>query len=250
MASKSEIKIISRLPSEFGSNITVDNVTYHVQTEDMGKKTYKLVSRVYLKGEVVFSKEAEYSHIAKIKDPGDKIRAFMEDHHKAVIGMFLKDRAVKQKSKSEYFEEVRQLLRKRNSKSALKTLRYALENFPSDPFFLSYYGCLLAIVENKPKEGIRICKDAIGSLKNSVPFGSEFFYPVFYLNLGRAYLKDDNRDGAVTAFKEGLKNDPEDHDLLWEMKKLGLRKRPVIPFLRRGNPINRYIGMLLSRVAR
>jgi hypothetical protein len=31
-------------------------------------------------------------------------------------------------------------------------------------------------------------------------FGSEFFYPVFYLNLGKAYLKDDNKKEALKAF--------------------------------------------------
>lgn len=33
-----------------------------------------------------------------------------------------------------------------------------------------------------------------------------------------------------------------------ELDKLGLRKPPVIPFLSRGNPINKYLGIILSRM--
>jgi len=149
--------------------------------------------------------------------------------------------------KSEYFEEVQQLLRRGNGKSALNTLRHALEKFPADPFLLSYYGCLIAIVENKPGEGIKICEGAIQKLTSSMPFGSEFFYPIFYLNLGRAYLKGKKKKEAVQAFQEGLKNDPENKDILWELKKMGTRKPAPLPFLSRSNLINKYIGMLLYK---
>ena len=80
-----------------------------------------------------------------------------------------------------------------------------------------------------------------------MPFGSEFFYPVFYLNLGRACLKANKKKAAMEAFKNGLKTDPENRDLLWEIKKMGTRKNPPLPFLTRGNPINQYIGKMLYK---
>jgi tetratricopeptide (TPR) repeat protein len=83
-----------------------------------------------------------------------------------------------------------------------------------------------------------------------MPFGSEFFYPAFYLNLGRACLKGNKKAEAIKAFREGLENDPDNHDLLWELRKLGMRKRTPIPFLDRCNPINKYIGLLVSKVAK
>ncbi|MBI5641673.1 MAG: hypothetical protein HZA17_14740 [Nitrospirae bacterium] len=164
--------------------------------------------------------------------------------------MFTKDHTEKEKTKAQYFEEVKQLLRRKNGKSALNVLVHALEKYPGDPFLLSYYGCLLAIVENRTDEGIKICEDAIKHLDHSMPFGSEFFYPVFYLNLGRAYLKGDDKKSAITAFREGLRNEPDNHDLQWEMKKLGVRKGAAIPFLKRSNPVNKYIGMLRSKVSK
>jgi tetratricopeptide (TPR) repeat protein len=250
MKSKARVKIISASPSEFSTNINVDNVVYHVQTEDMGTKTAKITSRVFLKGEVVFSGESDYSHLLQLKNFKDSLKALIEDHHKSTIDIFLKEQAKKQKLKSEYFEEAQKLLRRGSGKRALNTLEQALEKFPGDPFLLSYYGCLVAIVKKAPTEGIEICKNAIERLDETMPFGRESVYPVFYLNLGRAYLKDSNRKEAVAAFKEGLRNDPENRDLLWELRKLGTRRRAPIPFIRRSNPINKYIGKLLDRIVR
>jgi tetratricopeptide (TPR) repeat protein len=247
MSSKSKIKIVSKLSPEFSNDITVDNTSYHVQTEDLGRKSRKIISKIYLKGEVIFSKKTEYTHLTKLSNFKNKLSALMENMHKSTIGTFISEQSKKQNLRSEYFDEIQQLLRRGNGKSAISTLRYALEKFPLDPFFLSYYGCLVAVVENKPKDGIHICIEAINRLDNSIPFGSEFFYPVFYLNLGRAYLKDNKKNEAIKAFHEGLRIEPENHDLLWELKKLGKRKKSPIPFLKRRNPINKYIGKLLSK---
>lgn len=247
MASKSDIRITSKLSQEFTTKITVDNVSYLVQTEDMGRKTCNIISNIFLKGEIVFTRKSDYTHLTKLKDFQSKLAPLMEKQHKLAINQFIEEKAVKQKSRPEYFEEVQQLLRRGNGKTALNTLRHALLRFPDDPFLLSYYGCLIAVVENNPKEGVKICENALTILNTSMPFGSEFFYPVFYLNLGRAYIKDKKKKDAVEAFQKGLNNDPENKDLLWELKKLGTRKQPPLPFLDRSNPINKYIGKLLYK---
>jgi len=247
MASKSEIRLTYKLSHEFTSNITLDNVTYLVQTEDMGVKTCKIITNIYLKGEIVFSKKSDYAHLTKLKDFPDKLASLMEKQHKSAINQFIEEKTVKQKLRPEYFQEVQQLLRRGNGKTALNTLRHAMVKFPDDPFLLSYYGCLIAVVENNTREGVKICEDAINILNALMPFGSEFFYPVFYLNLGRAYLKDKKKKNAVQAFHDGLKNDPDNKDILWELKKMGSRKPPPLPFLARSNPINKYIGKLLYK---
>jgi len=249
MPSKPEIRLTSRLSPEFSSNITVDNITYHVQTEDMGIKTCKIITNIYLKGEVVFKAKSDYAHLTKLKDFDVRLASLMEKQHKSAADQFIAEKKVKQKLKSEYFEEIQQLLRRGNGKSAVNTLRHALDTYPGDPFFLSYYGCLISIVENNPKEGIKICEDSIRTLDGAMPFGSEFFYPIFYLNLGRAYLKGNRKKDAIQVFQEGLKNDPANRDISWEIKKLGQRKNPLLSFLSRSNPINKYIGMLLYKSA-
>ncbi len=247
MEEKKKINIVSKFAQEYSSTINIDNVEYLVQTEDLGARSRKIISKIYQKGEIVFSKKYDYSHLTKLKDFQRQLAEMMENKHRFTIDHFVAEQTKKQKPKSEYFDEIQQLLRRGNSKSALDLLRHSLEKFPADPFLLSYYGCLIAIVENKSKEGISICRDALKLLKNTMAFGSEFFYPVFYLNLGRAYLSDNKKKEAISAFNEGLKHDVEHNEILWELKKLGQRKSSFIPFLRRSNPINKYIGLLLSK---
>jgi len=247
MASKPEIRLTSKLSPECSSDIIVDNITYHVQTEDMGTKTCKIITNIYLKGEVVFKTKSDYSHLTRLKDFSVRLASLMEKQHKSAADQFVAEKTIKPKLKSEYFEEIQQLLRRGNGKSALNALRHALETYPADPFFLSYYGCLISVVENNPKEGVKICEDSIKTLNSAMPFGSEFFYPIFYLNLGRAYLKGSRKKDAVLAFQEGLKNDPGNRDILWEIKKIGERRKPPLSFLSRRSPINKYIGMLLYK---
>jgi tetratricopeptide (TPR) repeat protein len=248
MVSKSRINIVSKRSSEISDNITVENNTYLVHTEDTGGKTCRIISRVYLKGEIVFSKKSDYLHLKKLKDFNDKLSELMVKQHKSTIDIFLFEQSKKQKLKSEYFKEVKYLLRTGDGRSALNTLREGLEKYPADPFLMSYYGYLLSVVDKNPREGIKKCRDAIVALDKAMPFASEFYYPVFYLNLGRTYLKE-NRIEAINCFRTGLKTDPENQDLLNELNKLGSRRKPAMPFLNRSNPINKYIGMVLSKAS-
>src|SRR5574340_1160810 len=126
MAPKSEIHLTSSHSHEFSSNITIDNITYHAQTEDMGTKSCRIITNIYLRGEIVFSRKSDYAHLTKLKNFSDKLYSLMEKQHKSAISQFTEEKAVKQKLRPEYFEEVQQLLRRGNGKSALNTLRHAL----------------------------------------------------------------------------------------------------------------------------
>ena len=250
MSDKTKISITSNISHEFSSNITIDNVTYHVQTEDMGPKSGKIITNIYLKGAIVSSKKADYTHLTRLKDVGAKVKTLMEKHHRSVIDAFVAEQSKKLKPKSDYFAEAQQLLRRGGGAEALETLRGALAHYPGDPFLLSYYGCLIAVVENNPSEGIRICEESIRTLDTAMPFGTEFFYPVFYLNLGRAYLKGRRKADAIKAFQQGLKHDPDNRDIGGELQKIGSRRKLPVPFLDRSNPINKYIGKLLYKSSR
>lgn len=248
MTSEARINIVCRTHCEFSTNITIEDVTFHVQTEDMGKKTCKIVSRVYRQGEVILTKKSDYAHLLKLEEPEGRIRSLMESQHKATIDNFLKEHVVAEKGLTDYLEEIKKHLREGSGKAAMESVRRARKKFPSDLFLLSYDGLLTATVEKRPDDGIKLCTEAVEGLENSVPFGSDFFYPVFYLNLGKAYLAADRKKDAIDAFEKGLLNDRENHDLLWELRKLGTRKQVPFPFLERNNPINKYIGMLLHKI--
>lgn len=250
MSKKSKIDIKAKGSEELNNAVTIDDITYQVQTEDMGPRTNTATTTIYLKGKIVYSKKSNYTHLKKLKSFKNKLKAFLEKQHQDAIDMFISSQAKVQKRKSVYFEEVQHLLRNKNPKNALSTLREALEAYPTDPFLLSYYGCLVAVIENKAREGISICRDAIDRLNETMTFGIEFFYPVFYLNLGRAYIKGKKKKEAIKALKYGLQYDPDNHDILWEMNKFGVRRKKSIPFLERSNPANKYIGLILHKTAR
>jgi tetratricopeptide (TPR) repeat protein len=152
-----------------------------------------------------------------------------------------------QKDRNEYLAKVEGLLKKGKERDALLILRHALKETPDDPFLLSYYGCLTAIVERKAAHGAKICKDAIDIVKSSGRLG-EFIHPVFYLNLGRCYHMGGQRKRAIDAFEQGLRMDSQDPNILQEFKRIGMRNSPLISFLPRSNPLNRYIGLILSRL--
>ena len=147
----------------------------------------------------------------------------------------------------DYLRAVKASLRKGNQKEAFSLLQQAALGYPNDPFILSYYGCLQALVDRKYRAGVENCKKAISLIHRGSSFGEEMLYPVFYLNLGRAYVAAGKRKDALDAFGKGLKYDNSNRDILKEMRGLGSRKKAIVPFLDRSNPINKYIGLILHK---
>jgi tetratricopeptide (TPR) repeat protein len=86
------------------------------------------------------------------------------------------------------------------------------------------------------KEAITLCNEAI----RKDPKSNRHF-----LLLGRIYLLADRRKEAFRAFNLGLRHGPS-VDIVNELKRLGMRKAPVLSFLRREHPINKYLGKLLA----
>lgn len=245
---KDDSKVHIKLPSEFSSTITVDDASYTVLTEDMGSKRAEVVTKIFMGGEVVKTRKSGYGHLLNQKDRDIRLRQLMLDEHDAVSKEFMRDQSKKIKSKKEYFDEANRLFRRGGGQAALELVKEGLDKYPADPFLLSYYGCLLASAGKDPVSGISICRESLDLLEKSVPFGSDFFRPFFYLNLGRAYLAAGDKAGAINVFREALKLDPDNSDVLWEWKKMGVRRRPPVSFLRRGNFVNKYLGLVLNKV--
>jgi tetratricopeptide (TPR) repeat protein len=106
---------------------------------------------------------------------------------------------------------------------------------------LSYYGLCLALVENRVQEGVTLCKMAIDR---------DMLRADFYRNLGKVYLKAEQKSKAIQIFRKGLQVSDKNGDLEVELKKQGVRRRPALPFLSRGHFLNRYIGLLLNRLGK
>lgn len=245
MKKDTPIKIRSSLHREISTNVVTDGKKYLILTEDIEPKDNLIATTVYLGGKIILTKNIECKSSLKAPDRDEKILDLVHRHHERIAEMLRHEGSKNEKKPSDYLDEVKTLLQRKNNKNALLVLTRALEIYPSDSFLLSYYGCLEAIINKNYATGIGTCLRAIEVLNEKIPFGREVFYPTFYLNLGRAYTAAKNRKEAAKAYQKGLSFDKENKDLIWEMKKLGVRRRPVVPYLKRSNPVNKYIGMVL-----
>lgn len=263
---KEEIKLVSKSKDELTSDVTIKDEKYLVQTQREDSKNFIVTTRIYLKGRILSTIKTDYKENIDKSNSQLKIDELMQKQHQSAINSLtaeknegtvkeekaetVETKKIEKKSPSDYLEAAKIFLMRKNQKSALAVLSDAVDEYPDDPFLLTYYGCLEAIVNKNYKTGIEICNRAITILKKRIPFGEEFFYPVFYLNLGRAYLAAGKKKNAIDAFTKGIKLDSENKDLREELQRLGIRKKSAVPFLKRSNPINRYIGMLLHKISK
>ena len=245
---KDEIKIRSTVDRELSSSAVINGKKYLILTEDLVPQKQLVSTRVYLDGKIISSRNLDCKEALNSPDPEKKIIELVQGQHQVIVKMLKKENERKFPTPSKYLDEVKLLLQRKANKEALNVLVQAMKKYPDDSFLLSYYGCLEAIIHKNYKFGIETCLRAIEMLNETTPFGQEIFYPTFYLNLGRAHLASKNKESAVRAFQKGLSYDKENKDILWEITKLGARRRPLIPYLERGNPINKYIGVLLHKL--
>jgi len=118
--------------------------------------------------------------------------------------------------------------------SALSYFEKAI-NIEKSPAVCSCYAFCIAKERGQVSNAISLCEEAI----QKEPGNS-----LHYLNLGRIYLIDNNRIEAIKTFREGL-NYEANPLIVDELNRLGPRKPPILPFLKRSNPINRYLGIVL-----
>ena len=72
----------------------------------------------------------------------------------------------------------------------------------------------------------------------------EGYRPEVCWNLGRVLLLANRRREAHRAFTWGLRMQPDHSGIRQEIQRMGQRKRPVLPFLPRGNALNVFLGRL------
>jgi tetratricopeptide (TPR) repeat protein len=99
----------------------------------------------------------------------------------------------------------------------------------------SYLGYGIALRQQRIQEGLKLCQHAVRL---------EFYQAENYLNLARTQLLAGRRRAAVRAVLEGLRIEPDNPQLLELQRDLGVRRRPVLPFLARDNPFNSLLGRL------
>jgi len=104
--------------------------------------------------------------------------------------------------------------------------------------YTSYYGYCLALALGRTRDGLSICRRAAAS---------EFFSPEILLNLARVHLLMSQRREAWDVLMKGLSLDPDHEGLRGELRRMGIRRRPAIPFLERRHPLNKVAGRMSTK---
>jgi hypothetical protein len=99
----------------------------------------------------------------------------------------------------------------------------------------SWYGFLKARVDGDLRGGLRLVRSASDIA---------FWEPRIFFHLADLSLRAGRRNEACHALDRGLRVAPGDPDLTRLRRLVGVRTSPVLPFLHRSNPLNRWIGKL------
>jgi tetratricopeptide (TPR) repeat protein len=130
-------------------------------------------------------------------------------------------------------------LRDGEPRAATELLRQAFECDPENAYYASYYGLGLAHGESNWVEAEQLCHTAVCRERRQAQL---------YLNLAEVYLLSDRRQAAADTLARGLHYLPSDMRLRVAFGQLARRRTPVLPFLPRGNALNRTLGRLRHRL--
>lgn len=104
-----------------------------------------------------------------------------------------------------------------------------------------WYPCLgycIAKERGHVTRGLELCQAAI---ERQPDRGEHYYY------LARVLLVAKRKPEAIQALRQGLSHN--EHRLIKQLlDELGTRKKPVLPWLHRDNPINKYLGLFLKRI--
>ncbi len=131
-------------------------------------------------------------------------------------------------------------LRDGQSFEALAAFRQAASMEPQNPYFLSYYGLALGQASRNWDEAEALCLAALRKRRQ---------IPQLYLNLAELYRCRGRVADAVETLNDGLRYTASDSRLLDALTIFGRRRPPVLSFLGRSHPLNRYLGKVRHRAS-
>ncbi len=105
--------------------------------------------------------------------------------------------------------------------------------------FLSYLGCAVARTQGRESEGLALCEQAVKV---------EFYQPENWANLADVLMRCGRRAEAMNAIEQGMDIDAHFGRLREIHLRLGERRRPVVRFLPRSNPLNHLLGRMRAQI--
>jgi Flp pilus assembly protein TadD len=141
-------------------------------------------------------------------------------------------------SADEHFRRGQQALDENEAGIALEHFRAAHRLEPTSASFRSYHGLCLGLSERRFDKALELCRSAAKE---------EFFNPTLYHNLARVHLGFGFKNEGIRYLRRGLMIDPANQEIGEDLERLGVRRRPVLGFLRRGHVLNQWLGRILRR---
>jgi len=122
--------------------------------------------------------------------------------------------------------------------AGLVHIEHALQ-LHDDPAWHSYVGICIAMERGDFVVAEHLCRASIEHDDDN---------PEHFLNLGKVYLAAGRKQEALAALRQGMERGGNER-ILALLSQLGTRTQPVFRSLKRSNPINKLLGMLLHRRA-
>ncbi len=239
MDKKEVIRITTRKEGDLSTKLSHKGKEYYIMTDTAGRPASIIKTLVYHKGQIIKTITKELKTFTQLS-----VTEEMTRQHQKVLERIKKNLLFFSDLKST-LRELSRLVANGKYDEAEEYARYALEEFPDEPVLSSFYGYLIARQKSNIQDGLLWCQEALKrALRAHLP---EINLALIYLNLGRVHLLNNDRRSAIRAFKTGLGYDPDNKEINRELVSLGVRKPPVIPFLPRSHPINKYLGKLRHR---
>jgi tetratricopeptide (TPR) repeat protein len=138
----------------------------------------------------------------------------------------------------EHYRRGKELLEKGRAAEAFDYFRTAHTLDDGNPRYRSFYGLGLALVERRFNEGLELCRSAAKE---------EFFNPDLYHNLAQVHLAFGFKAEGIRYVRRGLMIDPGHAGMCEELRRLGVRRAPLLSFLPRRHAFNRWLGRLRHR---
>jgi Flp pilus assembly protein TadD len=145
-------------------------------------------------------------------------------------------------SQEEAMMEFKEGLTQLNNHYASKALEHfgrAAKMDENNPFYVSYLGLAMAAAQQKWQEAEDLCYSAVRMKRVQAEF---------YLNLAEVYRLEGKRQDAVETLLEGFPLTKRDPRIGKALRKYGVRRPPVFPFLDRDHILNRNLGKIRYRV--
>ena len=104
----------------YNTEVPYGGVPYHVQTEDMGIDTKKIITHVFKGGAILLSKKTSYDHLLVEGYEESKIKSLMNDQHKTIMRIIQAGKLEQLRKKVEEAERLEKESRKDDKEAAVK----------------------------------------------------------------------------------------------------------------------------------